>query len=117
SVFRPLRVGLFSTGDELLEPGEPHRPAAVYDSNRYLLRALLAQLPCTVSDLGILADRAETVRTALEQAAPEHDLLITSGGVSTGEEDHVRAAVEALGRLHVWRLAIKPGRPLALGQV
>lgn len=116
-VYRPLSVGVFSTGDEVCEPGGPLPVGAVYDSNRYLLAGLLGLLGCSVDDLGILPDRAETVRDALAGAAVDHDLLITSGGVSTGEEDHVRAAVEALGRLHFWRLAIKPGRPLALGQV
>jgi molybdopterin molybdotransferase len=92
-------------------------PGSIYDSNRYTLAGLLNGLGCTVSDLGILADRAEVVHDALEQASGKHDLIVTSGGVSVGEEDHVKAAVEALGSLHVWRLAIKPGRPAALGQV
>ncbi|HYM30900.1 MAG TPA: gephyrin-like molybdotransferase Glp [Candidatus Cybelea sp.] len=116
-VHRRLRVALFSTGDELREPGEALPPGAIPDSNRAMLRALLAELPVTVSDLGILRDRASEVRDALSAAAATHDLLLTSAGVSTGEEDHVRAAVEALGQLHFWRLAIKPGRPLALGQI
>lgn len=117
SVYRPLRVALFSTGDELREPGAALPPGAIYDSNRYTLAALLSGLGCRVSDLGILVDRAAAVRGALENAAADHDLIVTSGGVSVGEEDHVKAAVEALGSLHVWRLAIKPGRPAALGQV
>jgi molybdopterin molybdotransferase len=116
-VRRRLRVALFSTGDELLEPGGAPAPGHAFDANRYLLHPLLAGLGCAVDDLGILADRAMLVREALAGAAATHDLLLTSGGMSTGEEDHVRAAVEALGRLHFWRLAIKPGRPLALGQV
>jgi molybdopterin molybdotransferase len=116
-VRRALRVAVFSTGDELREPGEPLPPGAVYDANRHILAALLRALPCTVDDLGILPDRAEVVREALAEAAAVHDLIVTSGGISTGEEDHVRAAVETNGRLHFWRLAIKPGRPLALGQI
>lgn len=116
-VHTPLKVALFSTGDELVEPGEPLPAGGVFDSNRYLLRALLAPLPVEVTDLGILPDDRETVAGAVAAAAQWHDLLITSGGVSTGEEDHVRAAVEAAGSIHFWRLAIKPGRPVALGQV
>jgi molybdopterin molybdotransferase len=117
AVYRPLRVALFSTGDELREPGRKLPPGAIYDSNRYTLMSLLGGLGCTVTDLGILKDRQDTVRRALAKAARRHDLIVTSGGVSTGEEDHVKAAVEAEGSLHVWRLAIKPGRPAALGQV
>lgn len=117
TVYKPLRVALFSTGDELVEPGTPLPPGGVYDSNRYLLRALLAPLPVIVTDLGVLPDEPATVARAIADAAGAHDLLITSGGVSTGEEDHVRAAVEANGRIDFWRLAIKPGRPIALGQV
>jgi molybdopterin molybdotransferase len=112
-----LRVALFSTGDELAEPGGTLPPGAIYDSNRFTLAAMLAQLGCAVTDLGILRDRPAAIREALAAAAAGHDLLITSGGVSTGEEDHVKGAVAALGRLHAWRLAIKPGRPIALGQV
>ncbi|MEQ9606328.1 MAG: molybdopterin molybdotransferase MoeA, partial [Kiloniellaceae bacterium] len=112
-----LKVGLFSTGDELREPGTPLEPGAIYDSNRYTLHALLSGLGCAVDDLGILPDRFDAVRTALDAAKGKHDLLVTSGGVSVGEEDHVKAAVEALGKLHLWRLAVKPGRPIALGQV
>lgn len=112
-----LRVGLFSTGDELREPGSELAPGAIYDSNRYTIHALLSGLGCEVDDLGILPDKFDKVRSALEAARGKHDLLVTSGGVSVGEEDHVKAAVEALGKLHLWRLAIKPGRPIALGQV
>jgi molybdopterin molybdotransferase len=116
-VRRPLRVALFSTGDELAEPGTPLSPGRIYDSNRCTLRALLSQLGCVVTDLGILPDRRELIRLSLAVAAQDHDLLMSSGGVSTGEEDHVKAAVEAHGQLHFWRLAIKPGRPIALGQI
>jgi molybdopterin molybdotransferase len=116
-VYRPLRVALFSTGDELRDPGGALPKGAIYDSNRYTLAALLAGLGCQVDDLGILADKADAVTAALDKAARDHDLIVTSGGVSVGEEDHVKAAVESLGSLHVWRLAIKPGRPAALGQV
>ncbi len=112
-----LKVGLFSTGDELREPGAELDPGAIYDSNRYTIHALLTGLGCAVDDLGILPDKLDVVRGALEQAEGKHDLLVTSGGVSVGEEDHVKDAVEALGKLHLWRLAVKPGRPIALGQV
>ena len=117
AVYRPLRVAIFSSGDEVREPGEALPPGAIYDANRYVLAALLEAQGCAVTDLGILPDDRETVRAALEAAVRGHDLVLTSGGVSVGDEDHVRAAVEALGRLHFWRLAIKPGRPLALGQI
>ncbi|SLN74462.1 molybdopterin molybdotransferase MoeA [Oceanibacterium hippocampi] len=117
TVYRALRVALFSTGDELREPGAALAPGAIYDSNRHILKGLLARAGAAVTDLGILADRADAVRAALAAAAESHDLLITSGGVSTGETDHVRAAVEALGRIDSWRVAIKPGRPIALGHV
>lgn len=113
----PLRVAVFSTGDEVREPGSERGPGTIYDSNRYTLKALLRGLGCAVTDLGILPDDREAIRSALVTAAESHDALITSGGVSTGEEDHVRAAVEAEGRLDAWRLAIKPGRPVALGVV
>lgn len=117
TLHRRPRVALFSTGDELVPPGGTLRPGAIYDANRVLLHGLLRELGCMVTDLGILPDRAEPVREALRQAASTHDLLLTSGGVSTGEEDHLKAAVESLGRLHLWRLAIKPGRPMAIGQI
>ncbi|HUI16597.1 MAG TPA: gephyrin-like molybdotransferase Glp, partial [Alphaproteobacteria bacterium] len=114
---KALRVALFSTGDELREPGQATPPGTVYDANRFTLAALLQRLGCAVSDLGILPDRPAVVAQALAEAAHGHDAIITSGGVSTGEEDHVRAALETLGSLHFWRLAIKPGRPLAFGQI
>ena len=99
------------------EPGAALPPGAIYDANRYTLMAQLAGLGCAVSDLGILPDRADAVRAAIGEAATSHDLVVTSGGMSTGEEDHVKAAIEALGRLHFWRLAIRPGRPVAMGQL
>jgi molybdopterin molybdotransferase len=113
----PLRVSLFSTGDEIREPGTPAPDGTVYDANRFSLLAALQGLGCAVTDLGILPDRLDTIRAALARAAAAHDLILTSGGMSTGEEDHIKAAVEALGSLHFWRLAIKPGRPIAFGQV
>lgn len=116
-VSKRLRVGLFSTGDELREPGAPLDSGAIYDSNRYTIYALLTGLGCLVEDLGILPDRLDVVRQALDEAQGRYDLLVTSGGVSVGEEDHVKTAVELLGKLHLWRLAVKPGRPIALGQV
>ncbi|HWI26845.1 MAG TPA: gephyrin-like molybdotransferase Glp [Stellaceae bacterium] len=116
-VYRRLRVAIFSTGDEVRDPGATLPPGAIYDANRFLLRALLEGLGAEVTDLGILPDRRERIAAALAEGARGHDLLLTSGGVSTGEEDHVKAAVEAQGRLHFWRLAIKPGRPVAMGQV
>jgi molybdopterin molybdotransferase len=116
-VFRRLRVALFSTGDELVPPGQPLRPGAQYDSNRTLLAALLQLRGVEVQDLGILGDDLGMTMTALERAAQTHDLILTSGGVSTGEEDHVKQAVEKLGKLNFWRLAVKPGRPVALGTI
>ena len=117
AVYNTLKVGIFSTGDELREPGENTPPGAVYDANRYVLRALLDQLGCDVKDFGIVPDRRDQIRQTLANAAVTCDAVITSGGMSTGEEDHVRAAVESLGSIHFWRLAIRPGRPVALGHV
>jgi molybdopterin molybdotransferase len=116
-VFRRLRVALLSTGDEVREPGIKLPPGAIYDANRFLLAALLDRLGCAVRDFGIRPDREAALADTLTVASAEHDLIVTSGGVSTGEEDHVKAAIERLGALHFWRLAIKPGRPVALGQV
>lgn len=112
-----LRVALFSTGDELREPGSEAPAGTVYDANRHVLAALLCALGTRVTDLGILPDRAETICRSLEAAATSHDVIVTSGGMSSGAEDHVRAAVEALGRLDLWRLAIKPGRPVGFGRI
>ncbi len=116
-VFKPLRVAVFSTGDEVMEPGEDLPKGGIYDANRYMLIALLSGLGARVTDLGILPDAQGRIEQALKDATLDHDLLVTSGGVSVGEEDHVRAAVSAMGSLHLWQLAIKPGRPVALGQV
>jgi molybdopterin molybdotransferase len=116
-VFRPLRVALLSTGDEVREPGAPLPPGAIYDANRFMLAALLAGLGCAVTDFGIRPDREVALVDTLAAASVGHDLIVTSGGVSTGEEDHVKSAIERLGSLHFWRLAIKPGRPVALGQI
>ena len=112
-----VRVGVFSTGDELASPGGPLGAAQTYDSNRFSLLALLARLPVVATDLGILPDAAGATAAALRDAAAGHDLLLTSGGVSTGEEDHVRSAIEQGGRLVFWRLAVKPGRSAAMGVV
>ncbi|EHL95287.1 putative molybdopterin biosynthesis protein MoeA [Acetobacteraceae bacterium AT-5844] len=114
---RRPRIGVFSTGDELAAPGTPLGAAQTYDSNRFSLLALLAALPVEATDLGILPDRAEATHRALHEAAASHDMLLTSGGVSTGEEDHVRSAIQAGGSLVFWKLAIKPGRPAAMGVV
>jgi len=116
-VYRRLRVALLSTGDEVCNPGAPLPPGMIYDANRVMLKALLEGLGCAVDDLGIQPDRAGALADTLASAAADHDLIVTSGGVSTGEEDHVKGAIERLGSLHFWRLAIKPGRPVALGQV
>jgi len=116
-VYRRLRVGVFFTGDELVQPGEPLPPGAIYNSNRYALRALLEGLGCEVRDLGTVPDNLESTREALRKAAADNDLIVTSGGVSVGEEDHVKPAVEAEGQLDMWKIAIKPGKPLAFGEV
>jgi len=116
-VRRRLKVAIFSTGDELVDPGRPRSGAAIYDANRYLLAGLLERLGAQVTDLGILADDAAELARALGAAAAGHDLVITSGGVSTGEADHVRSAVERVGSLVFWRVAIKPGRPVAMGVI
>ena len=116
-VYRRVRVGVFFTGDELVQPGEPLPPGAIYNSNRYALRALLEGMGCEVRDLGAVADTLEATRDALRRAAADNDLVLTSGGVSVGEEDHVKPAVEAEGSLNMWKIAIKPGKPLAFGEI
>jgi molybdopterin molybdotransferase len=116
-VRRPLRMALFSTGDELVDPGQTPGPAQRFDSNRVLLAALCRRAGAEVTDLGILPDRRDRIAAALAAAAPGHHAILTTGGVSAGEEDHVRDAVEQAGRLAWWRLAIKPGRPVAMGEV
>ena len=116
-VFRRVRVAIFSTGDELLEPGEPLTPGKIYNSNRYMLQGLLRALQCDIIDLGVLPDTLDSTVDAMRQAAGQADLIVTTGGVSVGEEDHVRAAVEQLGELSLWRINIKPGKPLAFGSV
>src|SRR3954447_11637168 len=114
-VTRRIRVAAFSTGNELVSPGEARGAAQLFDSNRFMLMAMLTRLGCDVSDLGILGDDRAVLAHALQEVAGAHDLILTSGGVSTGEEDHVKAAVESIGRLVLWRMAIKPGRPVAMG--
>lgn len=116
-VVRRVRVAIFFTGDELRMPGEPLAPGAIYNSNRFTLRALLAKLGCDVTDFGIVPDRLDATRDTLRRAALDHDLILTCGGVSVGEEDHVKPAVEAEGRIAMWQIAMKPGKPLAFGAV
>ncbi len=116
-VVRRPRVALFSTGDELVMPGDPLPPGAIYNSNRYTLRGLLEAAGCEVQDLGIVPDRLDATRAALRDAATRADLILTSGGVSVGEEDHLRPAAQAEGRIALWQMATKPGRPLAFGAV
>lgn len=116
-VVRALRVAVFFTGDELAMPGEALKPGAIYNSNRFVLRGLVENLGCRLTDFGIVRDTLEETRSVLREAAREHDLIITTGGVSVGEEDHVRPAVEAEGEIRLWQIAIKPGKPLAYGRV
>ncbi len=117
TVFKPLKVGVFFTGDELTEPGQPLEPGAIYNSNRYAINGLLTQLGCQINDYGIIRDSAQATRDALQLAASENDIVMTCGGVSVGEEDHVKAAVQALGQLDLWQISMKPGKPLAYGKV
>jgi len=114
-VRRRIRVAVFSTGDELVSPGASRGAAQLFDSNRFMLMAMLVRLGCEVSDLGILRDDRVSLASALKSVAGTLDLILTTGGVSTGEEDHVKAAVESVGTLVLWRMAIKPGRPVAMG--
>jgi molybdopterin molybdotransferase len=116
-VRRRIRVAIFSTGDEIVAPGSIRGPAQLFDSNRFMLTAMLARLGCDITDLGILADDGGLIAGKLADAAAAHDLILTSGGVSTGEADYVKAAVESIGTLVFWRVAIKPGRPVAMGVV
>jgi molybdopterin molybdotransferase len=116
-VKRRVRVAAFFTGDELSLPGEPLKPGGIYNSNRDTLLACIKALGCDATDLGIVPDRLDATRAALRQASQNHDLIITSGGVSVGEEDHIKPAVTAEGELNLWQIAIKPGKPLAFGSV
>ncbi|MEZ5931892.1 MAG: molybdopterin molybdotransferase MoeA [Alphaproteobacteria bacterium] len=117
SVFRPLKVALISSGDEIVPPGAPLAHGKTYDSNSAILKGLLQPLGVEISDQGIWPDRAEVIRQNLAEIAATHHAIITSGGASKGDEDHMVKAVDALGRLHFWQIAVKPGRPLALGQI
>jgi molybdopterin molybdotransferase len=116
-VRRRLRVAVFFTGDELAMPGEPLQPGAIYNSNRFTLRGLLEKFGCEFTDYGIVPDSLDATRATLREAARAHDLIITSGGVSVGEEDHIKPAVELEGQLNMWQIAVKPGKPLAFGEV
>ena len=117
TVRRQPRVALFSTGDELVMPGESLKPGAIYNSNRFTLRGLLQAAGCVVDDLGVVPDQLGATRDALRRAAQHNDLILTSGGVSVGEEDHIKPAVQAEGWLEAWQVAMKPGKPLAFGAV
>ncbi len=116
-VYEKLRVGIFLTGDELVEPGRALAPGQIYDSNRYTLHGLLRDLGCEIVDLGLVGDTLDATKAAMRKASQQADLVVTCGGVSVGEEDHVRIAIEQLGDLHLWRLRIKPGKPLAFGMI
>ncbi len=116
-VVRRLRVAIFSSGDELTQPGEPLAAGAIYNSNRYTLRGLLSALGCAIIDLGSVADTLEATEAALREAAGASDVVVTSGGMSVGDEDHVKRAVERTGHVDMWRVAVKPGKPLAYGRI
>ncbi len=116
-VFKKLKVGVFFTGDELVEPGNPLLPGKIYNSNRYALVALLNRIGCDVLNLGNIEDKLDSTCNALESLSDECDLIMTTGGVSVGEEDHVKPAVEKLGELNLWKIRMKPGKPLAYGKV
>jgi molybdopterin molybdotransferase len=116
-VRRRLKVAIFFTGDELVMPGEPLPAGAIYNSNRFLLTALLENLGCEINDVGIVPDTLDATRAALRKAAQTSDVVITSGGVSVGEEDHIKPAMQAEGRLNLWQIAVKPGKPLAFGEI
>ncbi|MCT7377165.1 gephyrin-like molybdotransferase Glp [Chelativorans salis] len=117
NVRRRIRVAVFSTGNELVAPGQPRSPTQLFDSNRFMLIAMLERLGCRITDLGILQDNPDTISDSLHTAAVSHDLILTSGGVSTGEADYVKKSVENVGSLVFWRVAIKPGRPVAMGVI
>jgi len=117
SVYKRLRVGVFFTGNELREPGETLEPGQIYNSNRHTMRGLLEKLNCEIMDLGTVEDTLEATKAAMLKAASESDLVMTSGGVSVGEEDYIRIALEELGQLDMWRINIKPGKPLAFGNI
>jgi len=116
-VYEPVKVGMFFTGDELVEQGQKLGAGKIYDSNRYTLHGLLESMDCEIVDLGLVGDTLAATREAMLRASSLADLVVTTGGVSVGEEDHVRIAIEQLGELRLWRLAIKPGKPLAYGQI
>jgi molybdopterin molybdotransferase len=116
-VYEPLEVAMFFTGDELVEPGQKLGAGKIYDSNRYTLHGLLESMGCKIIDLGLVGDTLAATSEAMARASNQADLVVTTGGVSVGEEDHVRIAIEQLGELRLWRLAIKPGKPLAYGQI
>ncbi len=116
-MFEPVRVALVSSGDELVQPGEPISEGQIYDSNRTMIASLLCSLPVEISDLGVLADDVSVVEAELEQASRSHDLILTSGGASRGEEDHIVEVLDKLGKRHLWQIAIKPGRPMVMGQI
>ena len=116
-VFKPISVGVFSTGDELREPGSALLPGQIFDSNRFTIISALERLGCEVEDLGILPDQEDDIAKSIKKSAKIFNLLVTSGGMSVGDEDHVRKVIESNGVLHFWRLAIKPGRPVSLGQI
>lgn len=117
AVRTPIRIAILSNGDELLEPGAPIAPGQVYDSNRSMLHALAATLPCTVTDLGILPDDSALIEATLAEVAKTHDVILTSGGASRGDEDHIINAIDTLGTRHLWQIAVKPGRPMSFGQI
>ena len=117
SCYKPLKVAVVSSGDEIVRPGRPISPGQVYDANFYLLAALLETLDVSITDVGVLPDSAAAVRSVLSALAESHDVVVTSGGASMGEEDHVTSALASLGERHLWRLAIKPGRPLGFGRI
>jgi len=116
-VRKPVRVAILSNGDELLEPGATIAQGQVYDSNRSMLHALLGTLPCEITDLGILPDDAELIESTLSEVSKTHDVILTSGGASRGDEDHIINAIDTLGTRHLWQIAVKPGRPMSFGQI